>query len=94
MKTFNDLVFEQHPKSYVGFDTRATMVFDNGYGISVITGESAYTSEGRPYEVAVMDKDGCLTYATPITDDVIGHCTEERVTEIMAQIQQLTEQTT
>lgn len=88
MKTFDDLKFDPHSRSYVGFDKHAKMQFENGYGISVITGASAYTSEGAPYEVAVLHNNR-LTYTTPITDDVIGHCTQERVTEIMKRIQQL-----
>ena len=89
MKTFKDLKFESHGNDALGFDTQARMDFDNKYGVSVITGDSAYTSDSEPYEVAVM-LNGSLTYDTDITDDVIGHCTEKMVTDIMKKVEKLT----
>ena len=86
MKTFNDLIFKQHPNWMSG--TQARMDFPNGYGISVITGEYAYSDNEHPYEVAVMEH-GSLCYNTPITDDVIGYLDADGVTEIMKQIQEL-----
>ena len=86
-KTFKDLEFIPHPVLGEG-GTRAHMKFDNGFGVSVITGEYAYSDEARPYEVAVLQGDN-ITYSTPITDDVIGHLNEGGVTEIMRQIQDL-----
>jgi hypothetical protein len=91
MKTFKDLEFKEHPHR-PQFNTQAKMFFDNGYGISVITGSGAYKSETRPYEVAVIkgnEEDWSLCYDTPITDDVIGYNNEEDVTEIMKQVQKL-----
>ncbi len=90
MKTFTNLKFTKHSNSW-GFDTQATMEFKNGYGVSVITGNSAYGSGNSPYEVAVLYK-GALTYNTPITDDVIGHNTKRDVTEIMKKVQLLKKQ--
>lgn len=87
MKTFKDLVFEPHPVK-VYYDTQARMDFDNGYGISVITGDCAYTSVSSPYEVAVM-YNGKITYNSGITDDVLGYQTEETVGKLMIKIQQL-----
>lgn len=86
-KTFKDLEFKPHPTMGDG-GTRAYMVFSNGYGISVITGEWAYADELNPYEVAVL-VGGAICYNTPITDDVIGHLDEEGVTDIMKRIQEL-----
>jgi len=88
MKTFEDLVFKTHPNAPL-FDTQAEMTFENGYGVSVITGVHAYSSDDMPYELAVLGKDGHLTYDTPITDDVIGHLNEDRVSSIMIQVQNL-----
>lgn len=85
MKTFKDLVFENHP---VAGGKMARMQFDNGYGISVISGKMFYTSDSAPYECAVLFNDD-ITYNTSITDDVIGHQTEEGITEVMAKIQSL-----
>jgi hypothetical protein len=59
--------------------------FDNGYGISVA--EHPYAYGGR--EVAVIHKidgDWTLCYCTPVTDDVIGWCTEDAVEEIAAAV--------
>ena len=87
MKTFNDLVFEKHP---MGIGIQARIQFDNGFGASVVKGRYTYGGPQGLYEVAVLDKDGHLTYDTMVTDDVIGHLTEQDVTDVLAQIQSLT----
>jgi hypothetical protein len=87
MKTFKDLTFEKHPVA--GFGTQAKLKFDNGYGISVITGSSAYGDGAMPYEAAVLLTNGSLCYDTPVTDDVMGHLSADSVTDRMKQIQQL-----
>ena len=90
MKTFNDLKFNLHPNPK--FDTQAIMFFKNGYGISVITGKDAYSDDENPYECAVIKGNKriwYMVYDTPITNDVIGFCDENKVTEIMKQIQEL-----
>jgi hypothetical protein len=89
MKTIQikDLKFEPHS---IGMGaTHATVQFKNGYGASVITGSMFYTSLDHPYEVAVLDSRGKLTYKTPITNDVIGHLNESKANEILKQIQEL-----
>lgn len=91
MKTFDDLEFDVHPARFSmfgKFSEQARMDFDNGYGVSVITGSGAYSDNEHPYEVAVM-KDGSLCYDTDITDDVIGYCDTQKVTDIMKQVQEL-----
>lgn len=98
MKTFKDLEFEPHSIASHGISSysdakHAVIYFDNGYGVSVVSGRAFYTDSLHPYEVAVLhcnDGKWGLTYATPITDDVIGHCTERQVTSIMKQVQSLT----
>lgn len=92
MKNFNDLAFKQHKVFSDG--TQAEMHFDNGYGVSVITGESAYTSVAGPYEVAVLKTGKGLCYDSGITDDVMGHLMEQGVTDVMKRIQKLTKLTT
>lgn len=84
-KTFNDLEFYTH---HTGFGEQARMDFPNGYGVSVITGYMFYTRDDAPYEVAVM-LHGDLCYSTPLTGDVIGYCSEDDVTRIMQQVQEL-----
>jgi len=85
MKEFKDLEFEVHPE---GLGTQAVMKFNNRYGVSVITGRMFYTNKSNPFEVAVL-KDGTLTYNTHIASDVLGYQTEEDVTRIMKQVQEL-----
>ena len=85
MKTFEDL----EDRKCDSYFTRKGLTFENGYGISVVTGIGAYTSNDDEYEIAVEGLDGSLTYDTEITDDVIGHLSKDEVTEIMKQIQEL-----
>lgn len=87
LKTYADLTFNPH--DVAGFDTHATMFFENGYGISVITGECAYGGLECAVMVGTNDEDSALCYDSGITDDVMGWQTPESITEVMAQIQQL-----
>ena len=97
MKTFKDLTFEPHPY----FDGKqAFLEFDNGRAVSVITGDKAFTSDDKPYEVGFRTKDGKLGCVYLDKDsnsvalvedadhnDVRGYCTEDEVTLIMKAIQ-------
>jgi predicted transcriptional regulator len=65
------------------------MTFENGYGVSVVSHTYSYGGKDGLFEIAVLDKDGNLTYDTPITNDVIGYLTEEDVTDVMKQVQEL-----
>ena len=84
MKQFKDLKFKPHS---IGNGVQARMDFPNGYGVSVVKFNGTY---GYPdlWEVAIM-YEGSLTYNTDITDDVLGHQTEEDVTEVMRKVQEL-----
>ncbi len=84
MKTFDDLEFKPH---LIGDGVQARMDFDNDYGVSVVKFSGSY---GYPHlwEVAILYK-GSLTYNTPITDDVLGHQTDQDVTDIMERVQAL-----
>ena len=86
MKQFKDLEFVSHPSHIEGVQSRIT--FENGYGASVVKTPYTYGGDRGLYELAVF-KDGEITYATPITDDVIGYLRPEDVTDVMAKIQQL-----
>ena len=86
MKTFNDLEFKPHT-TMNGVMSR--IMFENGYGASVVKGEYTYGGKDGLYELAVLDKDGKLCYDTPVTDDVEGHLSEDKVTKLMKQIQKL-----
>ena len=87
MKTFNDIVFKTNPMG-ADFGIVSRTEFDNGYEVSVVKSPYTYGGDNGLYELAVF-KDGEITYATPITDDVIGYLRPEDVTEVMAKIQQL-----
>jgi hypothetical protein len=86
MITFNDLVFKQDIQRGLN---AARIMFDNGYGASVIIGPHTYGGEDGLYELAVLGKDKKLTYETPVTDDVEGYLSEDEVTKLMEQIQKL-----
>lgn len=85
-KTFDDIEFEKHEElgGIVG-----RIMFDNGYGASVVRHIMSYGGKQGLYELAVLDKEEHLTYDTPITSDVVGHLTPEEVTNYLIKIQEL-----
>ena len=87
MKTFNDLEFVPHAAGMGGVMSR--IQFENGFGASVVKTDYTYGGDKGLYELAVLDSEGNLTYATSVTDDVIGYLRPEDVTDVMAKIQQL-----
>lgn len=60
--------------------------FPNGYGASIIRHRGSYGGGDGLFEVGVLGQDGTLTYATPITDDVIGYLTPQGVADLLARI--------
>lgn len=66
-----------------------TYKFKNGYGASVIKHKGSYGNKQGLWELAVTGADGDITYHTPITQDVIGYLTEEKVETILEEIQEL-----
>jgi hypothetical protein len=86
MKTFNDLEFKELDSFYEGIQAR--MVFENGYGASVVRHNFSYGGKDGLYELAVI-KDDNLCYSTPITTDVEGYLSEDEVSELLKQIQEL-----
>jgi len=80
MKTFKDLEFNR---------VQARIYFDNGYGASVVKTPHTYGGDMGLYELAVFGKNGHITYDTPITNDVEGYLSEDDVTNLLEQIQQL-----
>jgi hypothetical protein len=87
MKTFKDLEFIPHSTGMGGVMSR--IVFDNGYGASIVCTPHTYGGDKGLYEIAVLDTEGNLTYDTAVTDDVIGYLRPEDVTDVMTKIQQL-----
>lgn len=65
--------------------------FANGYGASVIN--DGYGSQAGLKELAVLElvegEKFELTYETPITDDVLGHLTDEDVDRALKDIEAL-----
>ena len=86
MITFNDLEFKQDLQRGLN---AARIMFNNGYGASVIIGPHTYGGEDGLYELGVLGKDKKLTYDTPVTEDVKGYLSEDDVTKLLEQIQKL-----
>lgn len=85
MKTFNDLKFIKHIS---GEGIRAFMLFENGFGISVVKSKFSYGGSYGMYELAVTDKDENLVHGNPILeDDISGWLNEQDVTNIMKKMQ-------
>ena len=87
-KTFQDLIFK--PQSFLK-GIQAILFFPNGYGIAVVRNACSLTT-ANTWEIAILKGTESyydLCYDTPITDDVIGYCSEEKVSNIMKQIQDL-----
>lgn len=87
MKTFDDLEFRPHETG--GFGERAVLTFENGYGVSVIRGAYSYGGRQGLFELAVLGLDGEVAYDTPVTGDVLGYLTPEKVTEAMNAVEAL-----
>jgi hypothetical protein len=64
-------------------------MFENGYGVSVVSHTHSYGGRKGLFEVAVLGKDGDISYDTPVTDDVIGYLNPEEVTDTMKKVQEL-----
>jgi hypothetical protein len=84
LKTFDDIKFIEELNN-----VRGRIMFDNGYGASVVSHNYSYGGNSGLYELAVLGKDGKLTYDTPITNDVVGCLSPEQVTEYLFRIQDL-----
>ena len=89
MKTFNDLQFKEHPKGAVYGGIISRIIFDNGYGATVVQGPHSYGGADGLYELAVVGKNDEICYDTPVTSDVEGYLSETQVTDLLIKIQQL-----
>lgn len=98
---------EEKPHS-VGDGIQKIWRFENGFGASVVqfnivgvTGifGGSYTDNETEWELAVIKFKGesigefKLKYDTGITEDVIGHLTEDKVLEVLEKIRKLKEVT-
>ena len=89
MKTFNDLQFKEHPKGAVYGGIISRIIFDNGYGATIVQGPHTYGGADGLYELAVVGKNDEISYDTPVTGDVEGYLSEAQVTDLLIKIQQL-----
>jgi len=89
MKKFEDLEFELINDAPFMVGKKSRMHFDNGYGVSVVSHSYSYGGRDGLYELAVLDSNDEITYDTTVTSDVIGYLTEEDVSNIMKQVQEL-----
>ena len=87
MATFKDLEFLELDNE--GYNIRASIKFDNGYGASVVRTKSSYGGAAGLYELAVLDKEGGVSYNTSVTGDVLGWLKEDDVTEALQKIEAL-----
>ena len=79
--------------------TQVVHKFENGYGASVVRAPNVgfwgttYGYDEGLWELAVLtfvnDTEFHLDYSTPITNDVIGHLSDEDVLAVLAQIEAL-----
>ncbi len=86
MITFNELEFKDLGSPHIGI--QAIVRFDNGYGASVVRHNFSYGNQDGLFELAVLNED-CITYDTPITNDVLGYLSENEVTDALIAIQEL-----
>lgn len=84
--TFNELNFQTHP---IGMGKQCIVQFSNGYGASIVQGPHTYGGANGLYEIAVFGKNGQITYDTPITNDVLGHLSEQEVEKTLMDIKNL-----
>jgi hypothetical protein len=89
MKKFEDLEFEKLSDEPYMSGVRSRMMFENGFGVSVVSHTYSYGGKDGLFEIAVLDEEGNLTYETSVTSDVIGYLNPDEVTEVMEQVQKL-----
>lgn len=86
---FSDLDFQPHP-NWDG--VQAKHFFPNGYGVSVIRSSNSYGGSAGLYELAVLkgtEDDWYITYSTHITEDVVGHQSEDDIENLLKQVASL-----
>ena len=84
IKTIDDINFKPFEGGVAG-----SIMFDNRYGVSVVSHKYSYGGDKGLFEMAILDSEGNLTYGTDITSDVIGYLTPEEVTKYMIKVQDL-----
>jgi hypothetical protein len=88
---FSDLNFQPHC-NYPDTGVQAKHFFGNGYGVSVVQFPGSYGYSTGLYEVAILKgvaEDWNICYSTAITDDVLGHQSEEEVEVLLYEVENL-----
>jgi hypothetical protein len=78
---------ETYEDEHVG--VRYRFRFGNGYQASVVRSQRTYGGPAGLWELAVMDRAGCICYDTPITDDVVGWLAVSQVVQYLRNIEAL-----
>jgi hypothetical protein len=87
MVKFNELKFKELP-DMSGVYCR--IMFENGFGASIVKHKYSYGGDKGLYEIAVLDNiDGGPIYYTSVTDDVLGHLSENDVETHLNEIKNL-----
>ena len=86
MNKFDLLTFEKM-KNIDG--VQAIVEFPNGWGASMVKSDMSYGGKSGLFEIAVLDKDGKLSYETDIADDVIGWQDEKDIDRVLTAISKL-----
>ena len=88
--TYKDLVFRRIESTPNGDVCQAVVRFDNGLGLSVLSGPGTLTSLDRPFEAAVISfaEDGTFTIVYPefTHNDVLSFLTGDQVSEYMVKV--------
>lgn len=77
--------FKKFPSKKINDGIQYIAKFKNGYGASIVKHKYSYGNTSGLWELAVL-KDDCITYKTPITNDVIGYLTESEIQNILNKI--------
>jgi hypothetical protein len=89
IKSFDKVKFKERG---TGMGKQARIIFDNGYGASIVQSDTSYGGREGLYEIAII-LDGKIVYDTPLTSDVLGYLSEDEVSHYLQEISKLTPST-
>jgi hypothetical protein len=81
--------FKEFKKKSIHGGTQYLAFFPNLYGVSIVKHDYSYGNKDGLWEMAVIkgnEDKWKLTYETPVTDDVLGHLSEDEVNEYVDQV--------
>lgn len=95
-KILNYEGFEENLTTFrqLGDGVQYVFKFENDYGASVVKRSGSYGYDRDLWELAVIRFRGegywYLVYETPITDDVVGFATDDKIRKLLGKIKNLT----